>query len=789
MEAFHNLKVKCPYEILEIEYIKIKNKPNEHGFLYFKGIVDDSINFKYSIEASTDDKICIYEDNEDEEESIIFYGTIQNIRTNNVDGIYYIELEAYTSSFDLDIEEKSRSFQDADMSYDDLIETILLDYKIYSYNQCMKRPMSIGRPFFQYKETDFKFLIRTASYLGLEVYCDIIDPDNVFYFGRPSGIEYEIEDDIDYSATLDIQRYRQALVENSDLHHTDFFFYEFKTSKVMEAGSQVIFKQKKFYVYSYEAEYVRGELIYTYKLCRENGIWQEKLYNDKLIGISLEGEVLEVSGEKVKLHLDIDESQNQAKAAWFRYAPPTGNIMYSMPIVGTNANLYFPNERNEDPIVIGCVRKNGSSCEKFSHVNNRYFSTESGNNLDLLPDAVNFSRPGLSANFNDGSGITLSSSSSLSINAGYVGLFAGNVSIEGKTKLVAEKGESSSISLENDFYNSAAIIMENGSDRSSNEPFDDDPQNGAKAVKAAIEAAVQFAVGAIAAASEGAIASIGDFSSLANSSETQSNCSESSEKSPLESALDFIFPATPCYAAEKEGSTNSSKKEETYITKASENVIPVDTDPYRVNKGESGDGFWGKVADWWVSTPVYDELASMAEWQDDHPQDMELLNIGMIFAGMTAAVASSPIAEEECEVLEKSAKKVTNKSSSISDEEIEKFLNSTKELSEVPELKSLYRAVGPDEFYQIMETGTFEVTPKGLQAKQFGLNLQQTINFAERYPDLAAVVEVKIPQEVLDKVGDFQSVDRFIFKDGTVTIHADKLDEFNKAIEEILHVY
>ncbi|MDU1404287.1 MAG: late control protein D, partial [Clostridium sp.] len=39
---------------------------------------------------------------------------------------------------------------------------------------------------------------------------------------------------------------------------------------------------------------------YTYKLWRERGIWQEKLYNDKIKGISLEGEVLEVSGEKVK---------------------------------------------------------------------------------------------------------------------------------------------------------------------------------------------------------------------------------------------------------------------------------------------------------------------------------------------------------------------------------------------------------------------------------------------------------------------------------------------------------
>ena len=57
----------------------------------------------------------------------------------------------------------------------------------------------------------------------------------------------------------------------------------------------------------------------------------------------------------------------------------------------------------------------------------------------MLPNSINFLRPGLSANFNDGSGITLSSSSSLSINAGYVGMFAGNISITGTEKLVAEK--------------------------------------------------------------------------------------------------------------------------------------------------------------------------------------------------------------------------------------------------------------------------------------------------------------------------------------------------------------
>ena len=80
--------------------------------------------------------------------------------------------------------------------------------------------------------------------------------------------------------------------------------------------------------------------------------------------------------------------------------------MYSMPIVGTSARLYFSNEMCVEPIVTGCVRTNGSSCEQFSDTSNRYFVTESDNHLDMLPGAVNFSRPGLSVNLNDDDGIS-----------------------------------------------------------------------------------------------------------------------------------------------------------------------------------------------------------------------------------------------------------------------------------------------------------------------------------------------------------------------------------------------
>ena len=74
-----------------------------------------------------------------------------------------------------------------------------------------------------------------------------------------------------------------------------------------------------------------------------------------------------------------------------------------------SARLYFPNESSEDPIVTGCVRKNGDTCEKTSDTTKRYFETEHGSEIAMLPDALNIkggSKKTLSISFNDKVGVT-----------------------------------------------------------------------------------------------------------------------------------------------------------------------------------------------------------------------------------------------------------------------------------------------------------------------------------------------------------------------------------------------
>ena len=105
------------------------------------------------------------------------------------------------------------------------------------------------------------------------------------------------------------------------------------------------------------------------------------------------------------------------------------------------------------------------------------------------------------------------------------------------------------------------------------------------------------------------------------------------------------------------------------------------------------------------------------------------------------------------------------------------------------ELATLYRAVSPDEFYSIMSTGEFSISAKGADVKYFGKSLDEVLEYANAFPDYAAIIEVKVPKDLLESITDFTHVDSSVFREGTVIITAPNLEMFNNTITEILQAY
>ena len=112
---------------------------------------------------------------------------------------------------------------------------------------------------------------------------------------------------------------------------------------------------------------------------------------------------------------------------------------------------------------------------------------------------------------------------------------------------------------------------------------------------------------------------------------------------------------------------------------------------------------------------------------------------------------------------------------------------------------TLYRAVEPEEFFDIMKTGDFRSGSRTFDGvvyhnttlpKQFGFDFDEVLRLADS-PALrhtAAVIETRIPRNLLDKL-DLTPVDSSILRSGSVTVPQFRLELFNSMKTTPIHKF
>ncbi|GED59678.1 hypothetical protein ABER61_00995 [Brevibacillus formosus] len=483
MTGYERIRVTAPYRIKQIEDIQLEWRPNEHAWLHLRGIVDDSEKVNAVLQAASEDEIHLYE-SDGETEATIFKGLVTSVQITNTQGVYTIELEGLSGSFQLDIKKKRRSFQQIDMTYPKLVQEVIKSYPGHNMINSIGDGVKIGEVIIQYDETDWELLKRLASHFHGVLVSDIMEATPRFSFGLTYGKSYTLPDDVSYTASKDLLAYQKAGGDAADLHDTDFFTYEIESGERYAIGDEIQFRNKRMVVSAVSARMQQGLFRYTYRLSRLDGIRQERIHNSKLSGVSLEGKVLAVKGEQVKLHLDIDKEQSKDTACWVPFAPPTGNMMYCMPQVGTQASLYFPDATGKQAMVLGSVRKNGDSCAKTSNPNIRYFGTEHGSELELSPTAINIvsgNKEPLKLTFDDKVGITMTSHKKLVMNAKEeISLYTPKrIVIQAQSQFFAKKTRAKSgFTIESEYHFLGAVVQAEGRDRTTFPPYNDEPQKG-----------------------------------------------------------------------------------------------------------------------------------------------------------------------------------------------------------------------------------------------------------------------------------------------------------------------
>ncbi|RKI66643.1 hypothetical protein D7V91_12030 [bacterium 1xD42-67] len=317
-------------------------------------------------------------------EKCLFAGVIREAELVQVGGYNRFHVELLSGTCLMDREVRSRSFQDVGRTYSQVAGQVCSEYSGGAAICTVGEDKTLGKPVIQYRETDWEFLMRMASHCG-----GVLVPETHrglprLWFGFPErSFTCEFPEDT-YTSGIS-QRYYELGGSAAGYSKTDFFYYDVESPQLCDLGWYTVFKGQPFIISEKYAILERGELIFTYRLGRPGLGWGKVLYNEKISGMTLLGEVLETARETLKLKLDIDAGWNPGGPYPYTWRPETGNFMYCMPKVGTRVSLYCPNYDEKTAIAVNCVRTNGGDCDRMSDPAKRSFVTEHGKEMNLYP--------------------------------------------------------------------------------------------------------------------------------------------------------------------------------------------------------------------------------------------------------------------------------------------------------------------------------------------------------------------------------------------------------------------
>lgn len=351
-----------PFPIDDVVVTKEKNV-NEHTKAIIKGRAKQDVLDKLVLTTSTNTNLeCVYEHGKDK--LLLFSGIIVSMEAETegieANAVHYLVIEALSYTYVLDIEYKTRSFQDANMTYDRLLETVLSEYSGSDCVNVAARGETLNGLTIQYQETDWEFLKRMASRFYAPLIANHTFKSPKFSLGMQPGSTVTKLENVKYKAIKKVDTYRSnAHNYRSGINEADYLYYEVTTAgtdtKSLEIGDTVLYKGNTYYVYSARATVKHHVLSHTYRLSTKNGFFVPPIFNETITGLTIQGTVIKVSRNLLKVRLDIDPAQPVETAYWFKYSTFYAT-WYCMPEIGDRVNVHFATKDESDAVVINSIK-------------------------------------------------------------------------------------------------------------------------------------------------------------------------------------------------------------------------------------------------------------------------------------------------------------------------------------------------------------------------------------------------------------------------------------------------
>ncbi len=378
-------------DILHINEMRIIQTVNDHAYLYLTAILSDDYKDDYVKRVNAQEQIEVFI--EESTHHTLFKGIIQRRQVKSVNDIFYLHLEGVSNSFKADIKKQYRSFQDRNMTYKQMIEDIIKNYNGGDIADKASNGKPIGNFILQYRETDWEFLKRMASHFNMGILPVITFEEPKLVFGIPDGKDIGEIDAYNYSISKNIAQFMKSSQNtNPDLDELDALEFEIDTDNDCQIGDKVKYQNISLYIKSKETEIRKGNIHFNYILSTKNGLGQDKLYNEQIAGISLKGRVLQAVRDKVKVHLEVDQEQDVAKAWEFSYTTmytAEGNSgWYCMPEINDTVFIYFPTKEEHMGVGMNSIRVLNKPTDKITSPDTKYFRTIDGKELKFSPEEI-----------------------------------------------------------------------------------------------------------------------------------------------------------------------------------------------------------------------------------------------------------------------------------------------------------------------------------------------------------------------------------------------------------------
>ena len=392
---------------------------NDHGWAVVEGEAGENALEQLQGAVAGREQVILARD-ETGAEQPLFAGIIHTAGLVTYGGYNRFRIELQSGTILMDCVKKSRSFQDVGQTYSQVAQRVASGYEDGAVIPTVGQDKPLGVPVIQYRETDWEFLKRMASWCG-----GVVVPETHYaypriWFGFPERA-FTCAFPEDCYTTGISQRYFELGGPAAGYRRADFLYYDVPSSQLCDLGWYTVFKGQEFLICEKWAKLERGELTFIYRLGKPGLGWGRKQYNEKISGMTILGEVLSTERETVRLKLNIDEGWAPGGPYAYTWRPETGNMMYCMPQAGTRVSLYFPNYDEQAAIAVNCVRTNGASCDRMSDPSRRSFVTEHGKEMNLYPEKLSFigGANGI-INLIDKAGISISTDKRIKIIAKYI---------------------------------------------------------------------------------------------------------------------------------------------------------------------------------------------------------------------------------------------------------------------------------------------------------------------------------------------------------------------------------